>query len=72
MFHSTEAFAFTRLLEEHWREILQEYENVAGRLHAWPEKQYYTGDWQTFGLYAFGHKRAALEQHLEAAAAASS
>jgi beta-hydroxylase len=57
MFRSSEEFAFTRLLEDNWQDVLHEYETVARELHAWPERSYYKGDWDTFGLYAFGHKR---------------
>lgn len=57
MFMPSTDFAFTRLLEESWQSVLEEYEGVAEQLHAWPETQYYDGDWATFGLYAFGHKR---------------
>jgi beta-hydroxylase len=57
MFRESDAFPFTGLLEAHWQAVRDEYEAVASRLHAWPETQYYEGDWQTFGLYAFGHKR---------------
>ena len=59
MFRSSAAFEFTSMLEAHWQEVLDEYRGVAGRLTAWPEKQYYNGNWQTFGFYAFGHKRPA-------------
>lgn len=59
MFRSSEEFQFTKLLEEHWQEVLAEYQAVAADrgMHAWPEKQYYEGQWDTFGLYAFGNKR---------------
>jgi len=60
MFRASDEFPFTRLLEEGWHDVLDEYRNVvAGRMDAWPETQYYDGDWRTFGLYAFGHRQAA-------------
>jgi len=59
MFRAANEFRFTRLLEEAWQDVLQEYLGVARQLHAWPETQYYRGNWQTFGLYAFGHRRPA-------------
>ena len=59
MFRRSDDFPFTRLLEDSWRDVLDEYRNVAARMDAWPETQYYKGDWGTFGLYAFGHKQAA-------------
>src|SRR2546421_10470431 len=59
MFRRSDDFPFTRLLEESWRDVLDEYRNVAAGVDAWPETQYYKGDWGTFGLYAFGHKQAA-------------
>src|ERR1700693_4630751 len=58
MFRRSDDFPFTRLLEDSWRDVLDEYRNVATRMDAWPETQYYKGDWGTFGLYAFGHKQA--------------
>jgi beta-hydroxylase len=59
MYRNSEDYPFTRLLEEHWGGVLAEYEAVAAnpRMHAWPEKQYYDGQWDTFGLYAFGARR---------------
>lgn len=59
MYCNSENYPFTRLLEQHWREVLSEYEAVATnpQMHAWPEKQYYDGQWDTFGLYAFGARR---------------
>ncbi|HEX9278529.1 MAG TPA: aspartyl/asparaginyl beta-hydroxylase domain-containing protein [Casimicrobiaceae bacterium] len=59
MFRESDDFAFTRLLEHDWRDVLREYQAVAQDLHAWPERTYYSGSWDTFGLYAFGHKRPA-------------
>ena len=59
MFRRTEDFAFARMLEDNWRDVLEEYRLVARQLHDWPETQYYNGNWTTFGLYAFGHKRPA-------------
>ena len=59
MFRRSDEFPFTRLLEDNWPEVLDEYRNVAAHMEAWPETQYYKGDWGTFGLYAFGHKQAA-------------
>jgi beta-hydroxylase len=58
MFRRSDDFPFTRLLEESWRDVLDEYRNVAAQVDAWPETQYYEGDWGTFGLYAFGHRQA--------------
>jgi len=59
VFRPSEEFPFTRLLEENWQVVLEEYRAVADdpQMHAWPEKQYYDGQWHTFGLYAFGSKR---------------
>lgn len=57
MFRRTDDFPFTRLLEANWHGVLAEYRAVAEDFHAWPEKQYYNAGWDTFGLYAFGHKR---------------
>jgi beta-hydroxylase len=59
MFQPTEPYPFIRPLEEHWQEILAEYQAVAAdpSMHAWPEEQLYEGRWDTFGLYAFGKKR---------------
>jgi beta-hydroxylase len=59
MFQRTDDYPFVSILEEHWRDVLAEYRVVAGDMHAWPEKQYYNAGWDTFGLYAFGHKRPA-------------
>lgn len=59
MFRSGDDFPFTRLLEDNWQDVLGEYRVIARQMHPWPEKQYYNGDWGTFGLYAFGHKRPA-------------
>jgi beta-hydroxylase len=60
VFARTEDFPFLRELEDHWREVLAEYQALAaeGGLEAWPETQYYDGAWETFGLYGFGNKRA--------------
>ncbi len=59
MFHHSTDFPFTRMLETHWQDILAEYRVVsdAQKMHHWPEEQYYDGQWDTFGLYAFGNKR---------------
>lgn len=59
MFRRSEDFAFTRLLESEWEAVLAEYRAVADaqKMHLWPEQQYYDGQWDTFGLYAFGSKR---------------
>ena len=59
MFQRTDDYPFVSVLEESWREVLAEYHVVASDMHAWPEKQYYDEGWDTFGLYAFGHKRPA-------------
>jgi beta-hydroxylase len=56
MFHSAAEYPFTRLLEDNWRVVIDEYREIAQRMHEWPEKQYYTGNWDAFGLYAFGLK----------------
>ncbi len=56
MYRSASDFPFTRLLEENWHDILDEYQHIAQQMHAWPEKQYYTGNWDAFGLFAFGLK----------------
>lgn len=59
MYQPTEKHPCTRILEDHWQEILAEYQAISGdqALHAWPETGLYDGRWDTFGLYAFGKKR---------------
>jgi len=59
MFRPSQDFAFTSMLEANWQAILSEYQLVADahKMHHWPEEQYYDGQWDTFGLYAFGSKR---------------
>jgi beta-hydroxylase len=57
MFRDSEQFPFTHVLEEHWQDVLAEYQLCRLQMHAWPEKQYYDGQWDTFGLYGFGYKR---------------
>ncbi|MBY0526036.1 MAG: aspartyl/asparaginyl beta-hydroxylase domain-containing protein [Gemmataceae bacterium] len=59
MYRHSKDYPFTRVLEEHWQEILAEYGAVSRNqgMHAWPEKQLYDGQWDTFGLYAFGNRR---------------
>ena len=56
MYRSATDFPFTRIIEDNWHDILDEYRDIAGRLDEWPEKQYYKGNWDAFGLYAFGLK----------------
>ena len=70
-FYDPELFPFLKPLVENWKDILEEYENVAkSRTHPWPETnlfQTYNDDkeasvsegagWNVFGLYAFNKKK---------------
>ncbi len=60
MFQPSEKYPCTKILEDNWQAILAEYKAVAEHpeMHAWPEEKLYDGRWDTFGLYAFGRKRA--------------
>jgi aspartyl/asparaginyl beta-hydroxylase (cupin superfamily) len=59
MYQDAKNYACTRILEDNWQAILAEYEAIASdpAMHDWPEGQLYDGNWDTFGLYAFGKKR---------------
>ena len=59
MYMQAEKYPCTRILEENWKAILAEYQEIAGDkgMHAWPEDKLYDGRWDTYGLYAFGKKR---------------
>jgi beta-hydroxylase len=59
MYQQAENYPCIRILEDHWQEILAEYQAIAKdpEMHAWPEDKLYDGRWDTFGLYAFGRKR---------------
>jgi len=59
MYMPPEKYPCTRILEENWKAILAEYQEIAGDkgMHAWPEDKLYDGRWDTYGLYAFGKKR---------------
>jgi aspartyl/asparaginyl beta-hydroxylase (cupin superfamily) len=68
MYLNPEEFAFTRTLEQNWREIRAEFEALAPAVQVpWPERHLYgmTWDvaglfpghgWGVVGLYAFGRK----------------
>jgi beta-hydroxylase len=60
MFYDTKMFPFTAILEQNWRVIRSELDALNEReFMEWPEHSLY-GDhgWETFGLYAFGHRQA--------------
>jgi len=58
------SYPFLTILEDNWEIILKELENIlyneaeSGKAYftPWHEKEIYDGDWDVFGLYAFGEK----------------
>ena len=59
MFYDTTLFPFTSVLAQNWRVIRAELDALNAREFIdWPEHSLY-GDhgWETFGLYAFGHRQ---------------
>jgi aspartyl/asparaginyl beta-hydroxylase (cupin superfamily) len=48
-------FDFSALLEQHWREIHDEYLRIIGDLMDWPERKLYGEGWKVFGLFDFPH-----------------
>ena len=60
----TVSFPFLKLLENNWKDVLEELENILYNETAneksyftpWHEKDIYEGGWDVFGLYAFGEK----------------
>ena len=60
MFLDTEAFPFTRTLEQNWSGIRAEFEALDPACFVpWPERELYGRGWEVMGLYAFGRKLAA-------------
>eukprot|EP01117_Protostelium_nocturnum_P002946 TRINITY_DN13881_c0_g1_i1.p1 TRINITY_DN13881_c0_g1~~TRINITY_DN13881_c0_g1_i1.p1 ORF type:complete len:245 (-),score=67.72 TRINITY_DN13881_c0_g1_i1:36-770(-) len=62
-FHNPAEFLFTLELEENWKVIKEEFQNLNEQLfHPWPEQNLYKQNgekgkgWDVFGLYAFGKK----------------
>jgi beta-hydroxylase len=55
----TDKYPILRILEDHWWDILGEYQRIVNdrARHAWPETGICEGRWDTYALYAFGKKR---------------
>ena len=59
-----EQFPFLQTLEENWTDVLEELNNLLyaeseaniSLFEPWHEKDIYEGDWDVYGLYAFGKK----------------
>lgn len=59
-----EVYPFLQTLEDNWEVILEELDNLLynetvsniSLFKSWHEKEIYVGDWDVFGLYAFGKK----------------
>src|SRR5262245_42241420 len=52
-FHVSDDYPFTRVLEEHWHAIQQEFLGVRDRLVDWVERDLYGEGWKVFGLFDF-------------------
>jgi len=58
------SYPFLKMLEDNWEDILSELDNVLynevvsekGYFHPWHEHHLYDGNWDVYGLYAFGEK----------------
>jgi aspartyl/asparaginyl beta-hydroxylase (cupin superfamily) len=46
-------YPFTKVLEDHWQEIYNEYLQVNQLVEDWHEKHLYDGNWEVFGLFDF-------------------
>jgi len=62
-FHEPHQFSFTKELEDNWKTIKKEFDDLNTALfHPWPEANLFVKDgnrgegWDVFGLYAFGKK----------------
>jgi beta-hydroxylase len=53
MFVDTGHFGFTRVLEENWRVIYDEFLGIKTDLIDWFEKDLYGAGWQVYGLFDF-------------------
>ena len=55
MFFPADVITGTKALEDNWRVILEEYQELSpSQLEPWPERNIYEGKWDVFGLHAFG------------------
>jgi aspartyl/asparaginyl beta-hydroxylase (cupin superfamily) len=55
MFYDPTTFSFTEVLQNHWHEILADFERVRGELSDWHERKLYDEGWQVFGIFNFPH-----------------
>ncbi len=57
MEYKAENYPFTKSLNENWKQIKKEYEDLTpNSTIPWPEKDLYDKGWDVFGLYHFGKK----------------
>ena len=54
-FYSTGSFPFTRVLEQRWRDIHDEFLGIQDLLVDWVERDLYGEGWKVFGLFDFPH-----------------
>ncbi len=56
-FRDINKFPFTKVFEDNWEQIRDEYLRVQNKMVAWPEKNLYNKGWEAFGLYDFPYGR---------------
>ena len=56
MFYDTSSFPFIEKLEDNWKEVLAEYQNLKSGTIPYPETNLYKGEWDVFPFLFFGER----------------
>lgn len=54
-------FNFSKIFEDNWKIIHDEYQSIQANLILWPEKELHNNNWEVFGLFNYPHGEAIVE-----------